>query len=33
MRKRKKGVMTRKSFRFRQKVAIGLAKIKRIFIM
>ncbi|MDD7757159.1 MAG: glucosaminidase domain-containing protein [Clostridiales bacterium] len=33
MRKRKKGVMTRKSFRFRQKVAIGLAKIKRIFII
>lgn len=33
MRKRKKGVMTRKSFRFRQKVATGLAKIKRIFII
>ena len=33
MRKREKGVMTRKSFRFRQKVAIGLAKIKRIFII
>ena len=33
MRKREKGVMTRKSFRFRQKVAKGLAKIKRIFII
>lgn len=33
MRKREKGVMTRKGYRFRQKVANGLAKIKRIFII
>lgn len=33
MRKIKKGVMTRKSFRFRQKVAKGISRIRKIFMI
>lgn len=33
MRKREKGVMTRKSFRFRQKVAKGISRIRKIFMI
>lgn len=33
MRKREKGVMTRRSFRFRQKVAKGISRIRKIFMI
>lgn len=33
MRKREKGVMTRKSFRFRQKVVKGISRIRKIFMI
>lgn len=33
MRKREKGVMTRKSFRFRQRVAKGISRIRKIFMI